>query len=195
MLSRFHLVPLLLGAAALGGSCSVPDRATNEVRPAGQRVVTEAGSVSYSYVLPEGWESAPDEGALFGVRTLIFEKGTSFREGISVMYVAEPCTSDCVGKLGEMVAVVLASAGKDNPDLVVEDAEPLPTRSGPAEVHIVSGSKDARQAREALAFVGQPEIVLLFVLSTSDVSRWDRDYRAFAELLRDLEFQPATGKL
>src|SRR5262249_40603286 len=70
----------------------------------------------------------------------------------------------------------------DSPQLVVEQADPIATKSGVnAQVRILSGARDPRQAREALAFVPHGEVIALIVLSTKDPKSWKTDYAAFDE--------------
>jgi len=192
-MSKRSRLALTLSCAALLGSCAVAEGPHKEPAPKRPPVVVESDHVSYGFTLPEGWDSSTEEGPLFGVRVMIFEKGSDFHEGTSVMYVTEPCTASCAGKLDEEIDRVLARARTESPELVVSRAEPLSTKSGRAEVRILTGATDPRQAKEALAFVERPEVLLLVVLSTRDPSRWDRDYRAFGDLLAGLEFLPAPS--
>jgi len=100
------------------------------------------------------------------------------------VYVNEACSTEPAKDLLACINGVLEKARARSPNLQVEIAPSIKTGDGDsAEVRILSGAADARQAREALAFVRHDEVTVLVVLTTKDPSRWTNDYAAFERIL------------
>lgn len=150
-------------------------------------LVLEPDKYSYTFGVPVGWRytfDIPDEPRANGVRLLYLPAGGDYDTSTSIVYVTEPCSAEYWGVLTACIDTVIAESREGNPRLQVDRASPIPTAGGDtAQVRLLSGSSDPRQAREALAFVDHHQVVVLIVLTTKNVSRWRRDYAAFERIV------------
>jgi hypothetical protein len=52
----------------------------------------------------------------------------------------------------------------------------------------MTGARDRRQAKEALAFIQRVDVVVLTVLTTNDPSAWENDYAAFSSMIGGFQY-------
>jgi hypothetical protein len=157
-------------------------------------LITEPDLYSYSVAVPEGWVYSYKQASEFGVAFVLFHEGSSFHHSTAVMYATEVCERECRGALRAEVDDVLRKAKAKSPKLLVESREPITTRSGAAaEVRVLSGASDPRQAREALAFIAHREVIVLLVLSTRDTRSWDKDFAAFETAVRGYQLTTCSA--
>lgn len=152
-------------------------------RPAPPLIV-EPDLYSYTFPVPDGWAFSSEQASEFGVSLVLFGEGSDFHGSNAVMYVTELCKRECRGATQREMSTVLDSAHAESPSLRVETGAPIVTKSGAkAQVRILSGASDPRQAREALAFVPGREVIALLVLSVKDTSSWEQDFAAFQQVV------------
>jgi hypothetical protein len=125
--------------------------------------------------VPEGWDFSFEQANEIQARLLLFPKGGSFHKSNSVIYVTE-----VHGNLVSSIETVLSNARSYSPNLAVEVVPSIPTVPDlPANVRILTGCKDPRAAKEALAFIDHGETGVLVVLTTKNTADWQNDYIAF----------------
>lgn len=155
-------------------------------------LVLEPNKYSYTFRVPKGWESNFQQAQQYGVRLMFFPKGGNFETSKSVIYIAEAnevCEANCVGKLSRAIAKELQESRDGSPSLQVAIEHPLKIEEGgEAPVRILTGAKDPRRAKEALAFIEHNEAIVLVVLTTMDTKTWEQDYRAFQEIVSGHKF-------
>jgi hypothetical protein len=148
-------------------------------------LVVEPGRFSYTFADPQRWEFSFDEAQRAGVRLVFYPTGGDFHESNTIVYVNEICRPGCANSVDAAVDQTIATARHESPLLQVAIMPPLTDKDGrEAVVRVLSGSSDARQAREALAFIPHDESIVLVVLTTKDVSSWNADYAAFSDIVR-----------
>jgi hypothetical protein len=148
-------------------------------------LIVEPNRYSYTFGVPTGWEFSFEEGKQFGLRLVFFPHGGDFHTANTVIYVNEVCPSNCTGTLTGTIQQTIDNAKRHSPNLKVEAAKPIPiSTGGEASIRILSGSRDVRQAREAMAFIEHKETVVLVVLTTKNISTWESDYKAFEAIVK-----------
>jgi hypothetical protein len=150
-------------------------------------LVLEPNQYSYTFAVPAGWDFSLEEARQFMVRLVLFPAGGSFRASKSVVYVNELCQRPCSSAAA--IERVVSNARTRNAALRVETPSSLKTKGGAAvPVRVMTGFADARQAKEAVAFIETADVVILAVLTTSNTSGWDKDYAALSAMIGGFEF-------
>jgi hypothetical protein len=115
----------------------------------------EPNKYAYTFGVPEGWDFSFEEAHKFDLRLLFFPKAGGFHESNSIIYVKE-----IRGNLSNAIERVLLAAKDYSPNLAVKTTPPIANASNTsAQLRILTGSKDPRQAREALAFIDHGDTV------------------------------------
>ncbi len=145
-------------------------------------LVLEPNKYSYTFAIPDGWDFSFDEARQIGARLVLFPTGGSFHSSKTIIYVNEVCRKPC--NLAAEIDKVVTKARAGNPELRVEVPASFKTKDGASvPVRVMTGARDRRQAREALAFIERPDVVVLTVLTTNDPSGWEKDYAALSAMI------------
>ncbi|HMD38807.1 MAG TPA: hypothetical protein VKH15_05970 [Candidatus Acidoferrum sp.] len=164
----------------------------SDVSESAPPLVLESNKYSYTFGVPKGWEFNFDKANDAGVRLLYFPKGGNFNDSNSIVYVNEDddlCKATCAGMLGGTISKTIEESRSDSPMLQVAKADSIPLKGGgTATVRILSGWRDPRQAKEALAFIEHQETIVLVVLTVKSVKTWEQDYAAFQEIVANHKF-------
>jgi len=155
-------------------------------------LIREPNKYSYTFGVPKGWEFSFEEAQKFGGRLVFFPTGGNFDTSNSIVYVNEIkdlCGGDCTGALSRAITQTLEEARSDSPTLRATTESPSKTaEGGEASVRMLTGARDPRQAKEALAFIEHGEAIVLVVLTTKDTKTWQHDYDAFREIVSGHRF-------
>jgi len=166
-----------------------PDKNSKENAPP---LVVEPNKYSYTFGVPKGWEYSFDEEQQYGIRLTLFPKGGSFEQSVSIIYVTEAkaaCKTNCTGAVLRAIAKTIQESKDDSPTLHVATEPPLRiNEGGEAQVRVLTGLRDPRQTKEALAFIEHNETIVLVVLTTRDTKTWEQDYRVFQEVVSGHKF-------
>ena len=150
-------------------------------------LVLEPNKYSYTFAVPGGWDFSFDEARPIGARLVLFPTGGSFHSSKSIVYVNEVCRKPC--DLAAEIDRVVSRARAGNPELRVEVPASLRTKDGAiVPVRVMTGARDRRQAKEALAFIQRVDVVVLTVLTTNDPSAWENDYAAFSSMIGGFQY-------
>lgn len=148
--------------------------------------VIHPGVYAYRLALPAGWRSAAKQAGRVGARLVLYTGGHGLAGARAVVYVNELCKSDCGATLAGAVARTLADARARNPRLRVATLPALHTAAGQAVP--VRQLSAGRGAREALAFIDTPRVVVLAVLTSRAPWSWDQDYAAFGDMIAGFRY-------
>jgi len=155
-------------------------------------LVLEPNKYSYTFGVPAGWEYSFEQAQEAGTRLLFFPRGGSFAVSNSIVYANEDddlCVATCKGMLARTIDKTIRESRDDSPSLQVSVASPIAIiGGGSAPVRILTGWRDPRQAKEALAFIEHDEAIVLVVLTTKNVKTWEQDYAAFREIVAGHKF-------
>ncbi len=148
-------------------------------------LVLEPGKYSYSFGLSHGWTYSFEEARARGLRLLYYPEGCLLREATSVIYVGEVCHSKCSGKLAEAIQEAIDGTRELSPGLSVASAPPLKIKGGgEAQVRILTHLPESGQSKDTLAFIAHDETILLVALTAKGSDTWERDYKAFKEIVQ-----------
>jgi hypothetical protein len=148
-------------------------------------LVLEPGKFSYSFGLSAGWTYSFEEARTRGLRLLYYPEGCLLREATSVIYIGEVCRSNCSGKLDAAIQEAIEGTRELSPGLSVASAPPLKIKAGgEAEVRILTHPPESGQSRDTLAFIAHDETIVLVALTAKGTDTWDRDYKAFKEIIQ-----------
>jgi hypothetical protein len=152
-------------------------------------LVLEPHRYSYTFGIPEGWDFSFDQAQDFGARLVFFPRSGSFKESDSVIYINEVCKANCTGMTRRSIDRTIEDSRDDSPALHVATDLPIKLETGgEAPVRILTGARDPRQAKEALAFIEHEDAIVLVVLTTKDPGHWAEDYAAFEEVVAGHRF-------
>lgn len=155
-------------------------------------LIVEPNKYSYTFGVPQGWEFSFEQAHDRGAALAFFPKGGSFSNSSSVIYVNEiedGCSTNCLGSLSQRIANTIRDAIAGDPTVEVATDAPVSTKDGgKALIRLLKGTKDPRNPEagkdnEALAFIGHDETIILVVLTARNTRTWDRDYRAFEQVV------------
>lgn len=147
--------------------------------PKAPPLVLESNKYSYTFGVPEDWDFNFEEARKFDLRLLFFPKGGGFHQSNSIIYIKE-----VQGDLASAIERVLLTAQNYSPSLAIEIAPSIVTMANTsAQLRILTGSKDPRQAKEALAFIDHGDTIVLVVLTTKNTTNWQDDYKAFETIV------------
>lgn len=148
-------------------------------------LVLEPGKFSYSFGMSAGWTYSFEEARARGLRLLYYPEGCLLREATSVIYIGEVCHSNCSGKQAEAIQEAIDGARELSPGMSVASAPPLKIKGGgEAEVRILTHPAESGQSRDTLAFIAHDETIVLVALTAKGTDTWDRDYKAFKEIVQ-----------
>ena len=143
-------------------------------------LVLEKNKYSYTFSVPTGWEFNFEQAHQIGARLVFFPEGGSFHTSKSIIYINEICKFNCTTSIEVAIQKIVTRAKNHSPDLKITDDTSLPLKAGgKAIIKVMTGSKDPRQAKEALAFIEQKDVFIMVVLTTKDIGNWDADYEKF----------------
>jgi hypothetical protein len=157
--------------------------------PKAPPLIVVPDTASYTFNVPDGWDFSFDEPVGERIRVVFFTQGGGFHASSTIVYAVELCKRECGDSFDDALRQTIENAREHSPALEVLSAAPLP--AGPdreAQVRVLSGARDVRQAREALAFIDTPEFVVLVVLTTQNVSSWDDDYAALSNIVAGFQY-------
>ena len=181
---RLKVCRLLLLFALLAGARI--DGAERAQKP--PPLVLEPGKYSYTFGVPDGWDFSFDQTRELGIPIVFFPIGGSFLNSNTIIYVNEVCRPACKESMDEVMSRIINAAKNDSPNLAVADAPPLTVEGGVAPVRVLTGARDPRRAKEALAFIDRKDVIILAVLSTQNTKSWESDYAAFRTVLAGNRF-------
>jgi len=135
---------------------------------------------------PSGWTLDTKSGVSEGLHAVFYPTGTSWKNAPAVMYVNTAARRP--GKtLAAFVQDEIAGFHETNPKLVVKDGEPIaiPGRE-PAMVRYLSG--DQWDNREAIAYLNEKRVFVLFVLTCRTEESYSSSLAAFRTLVGSYDF-------
>jgi hypothetical protein len=189
----WQVLPLLLVATlAMPG----PSRSASDVEPE-PAAVSSALIATESQVFlvtpPSGWTLDSDAGRESGLDAVLYPDGSSWARAKTVMYAVGLPASEGERTLEEFIADHLDAARRRSPALTIRALDDVPMVDGrKASVRLLSG--DAHGSEEAVAFIREPQAVVMIVLTSHDHASFVRSRSAFAALVasyRPLGLEPA----
>lgn len=166
------------------------DEPASASQPEAPPLVLEPGKYSYTFGTPKNWKFSFEGASHYGATLLAYPKDGNFDQSNGVMYVNELCAGPtCKGTLIQAIKKTIDESREDSPSLNVKTEPPILLKAGgEAQIRILTGARDPRQAKEALAFIEHDEAIILVVLTSRNTATWDQDYRAFEQVVAGHRF-------
>ena len=157
----------------------------------GEASVCYAGEVAYTIAAPDGWQIDNRAGNANGLCTLLYPKGTSWKDGPAVMY------PNLIEKGNEKFAAVVRRdvdrLRQASSDVVVADSKLPPGPESRAVVKRIHG-KDVNGYQE-YAYLDGKRAVIVLVLASRTQADFQRALPAFAKLVRSIEWIDKSSAL
>jgi hypothetical protein len=174
--------PLLLLAMALAAPAVA--RAASDIEPSTPEeisaVIEKAGHACV-LTAPPGWVLDNEAGRKDGLDAVLYPEGSSWAGARVVMY-ALVVPAQNRPSLERFIGANLAEARHRSPGLsVVRPADLALSDGRRAQVRSLAG--DAHGNHEMIAFIGEPDAVVMLVLTTRDPAQFSRAREAFASLV------------
>lgn len=177
-MNKFLLLPILL-------LLCVPAFAQKPDEGIGSGIIYGTNH-AYALSAPKGWVMDNQAGVSQGVFAVFYPSGSSWGKRSVVMYtnVLQKSPNQT---FAEVIAAEQADSIKNLPGLKITDAPALPTRKdNPATVKYLSGGSEG--TFEAIAYINEPKLVVLLVMTAQNKTDFDKSLPAFAELVKSYFF-------
>jgi len=144
---------------------------------------------------PRGWVLDNRSGVPDGLQAVFYPTGSTWRDSRAVMYVnttgkhakGEGKSSGSTGALQAFVAADVRRFRQESPGVFVSDSPSLTTKDGKTAL-IRTFTGDKWKNREAVAYIDEPTIVAMIVLSSRDEGTFEKCFPAFEQLVASYEF-------
>jgi hypothetical protein len=143
---------------------------------------------SLTFCAPEGWTL--DNGILNdqGIYAVFYPDGSNWqdaKESGTIMYI------NVVGKaadstVAKMMEADAEEAKRSAPATVVKQGEPI--RIGDLSALVQRFAPGAFKRYEAVAYLGEEKVLVMFVISSKDGDIFKRDYTAFVRLVQSYKY-------
>lgn len=135
---------------------------------------------------PRGWVLDNTRGVDQGLHAVFYPEGQSWTGADVVMYVNTAAREDDQ-TLGDFIEWELARSRERSPGLVATPGTPVVTEDGrPTTVRHLTG--DRWENHEAIAYLDEEAVFVMFVLSAKSKTLYDRSYDAFESLIGSYDF-------
>jgi hypothetical protein len=152
-------------------------------------LLLERNKYSFTFGVPKNWDFSFDQAHEHGVSLVFFPERGGFDQSATIVYVTDLCRANCAGTLTKVIDATLTNAKLHSPKLNVAILDSLRTaEGGEAQVRVLTGENDPRQAKEALAFIEHSEVIILVVLTTKDATNWETDFKVLQEIISGHKF-------
>lgn len=154
--------------------------------PGSQRV--KGDGYSFYITAPMGWVLDLEAGKLLDSDAVLYPKGTRYDDAPSVLY-ASAAQRDKGKNLAELIQLDFNGTKSQNPRLAMEKGPTLYSLlQKPAQVRFYNGFKDGHW--EADAYLEEEDVIVTFVLSSSDEKIFHEDLPALQVLVASYVFAP-----
>lgn len=151
----------------------------------------------YSFILkpPAGWVLNNQSGAKQGIHAVFYPKGSSWSEAPAVMYAtAAVKKQEGSTTVQGIIDKDIAKFKQKNPRIVITEGRPLQTADGKtAQVRLYRG--DQWNNMEAVAYIDEPTVVAVLVLSARSQKSFEKSFPAFEQLVASYHFSTANVKM
>jgi hypothetical protein len=175
-----------LHAACLLALCSLPAHAQDAKPGAEEKGAGLVFGKDYAFAVaaPEGWVFDSESGIQQGLHAVFYPVGSSWKEGQAVMYVNAAPRAETLEKF---VEGEVANFRKGSPRLKVSDEEP-PAVAGKQRVVAKRFVEDQLGNFEAVSYIEESKVVVIFVLSARTQGEFDAALPAFRKLVSSYRF-------
>lgn len=151
----------------------------------------------YAFLInaPAGWILDNESAASQGIYAVFYPKGSSWSKAPAVMYAnAANKTTGGITNVQKLIDLDVAKFKKKNPKIVITEGQPLKTADGKiAQVRLFRG--DQWGNHEAVAYIDEPTIVAILVLTSRSQTAFKESLPAFEKLVASYRFYTDNVKI
>lgn len=149
---------------------------------------------AFMVTAPPGWildnESAADQ----GIHAAFYPKGSSWDQAPAVMYANSVRKHKGVATVQDFINSDIARFKKGNPKIVISEGRTLKTEDGKtAQVRLFQGDQWGNW--EAVAYIDEPAVVAILVLSARSQEAFKKSFPAFEKLVASYRFYTEDVKM
>ena len=144
---------------------------------------------SFWITAPKGWILDNESGKDQGLTVVFYPQGSSWKDSIAVMYANTSVKERPHQTLDDYIQGDLEKFKTESKNLAVHDSGSLETKDHKrAVIRVLSG--DAYGNFESIAYIEEPQIFVMLVLTSKDKPNWEKSRGAFNELVKSYELSP-----
>lgn len=143
----------------------------------------------YSFILkePNGWVMDDAAAKAQGLQAVLYKQGSSWKQAVAVMYVRVVYKGEKQPTAEKVINDDISEFLKQGPGSKVSDSAELATRD--KKKAVVKGFFDATNKNyESVAFVDEPNLVVILALSSRDKNEFEKSFPAFEALVGSYSF-------
>jgi hypothetical protein len=137
----------------------------------------------FALKLPQGWVVNPEIGKKLGLHAVMYQEGSSWRDGIVTMYTNSVHKRKNKDTLERIIDEDIAGYKKESANLKVENADSLPIAAGKERVVVKYFSGDLGGNFEAVAYIEESKVVIMLVLTSKTENDFHSTLPAFRQLV------------
>lgn len=139
---------------------------------------------AYALSAPDGWVLDNESGVDQGLHAVFHPDGGSWDQSAAVMYTnVVALGGEGPASLEEVITEDIASARRSAEGIRVDPAASISTREQGRRATVYDFSHDAHGNRERVAYIGEPSVVVVIVLTARDKRSFRRSTSAFKALV------------
>ncbi len=143
---------------------------------------------------PPGWILDNESGADQGIHAVFYPNGSSWDQAPAVMYATTVRKREGIATVQEFINSDFAKFKKRNPKIVMTESRALKTEDGKtAQVRLFQGDRWGNQ--EAVAYIEEPAVVVVLVLSARNQEAFQKSLPAFEKLVASYRFYTTDVRL
>jgi hypothetical protein len=138
----------------------------------------------YSFILkePAGWILDSEKAKSQDLQAVLYREGTSWKDAVAVMYARVIYKDETQGSMQKVISNDIADFLKLSKESRVSDSPMITTRD--KKEAIVKVFYDAaNKNHESVAFIDEPKVVVILVLSSRDKVEYEKSLPAFKALV------------
>lgn len=142
---------------------------------------------AYMLTAPKDWVMDNQSGVSQGLHAVFYPKGSSWGKGIVVLYTNVLGKANEKQSLQDLIDGDVRGFKQNSPNLKIEDGETIALEKGKSAV-IKNFSNDANGNYESVAYINEPKVAVIIVLSSRSKKDYETSQSAFRELIASYVF-------
>lgn len=144
---------------------------------------------NHAYILkaPKDWVMDNQSGVSQGIHAVFYPKGSSWDKGTAVMYTNVMAKASEKQSLQDLIDEDIRGFKQNSPNLKVEDGETLTLEKGKSAV-VKKFTNDANGNYESVAYINEPKVAVIIVLTSRSKKDYEASLAAFRELVASYLF-------
>ncbi len=143
---------------------------------------------------PKGWVLDNESGTDMGLHAVFYPEGSSWAQSIAVMYVNTAAKTNESVTINQIISYDIENFKSKSPNLKVVDKKSiiLPDKK---KVIVNHFSGDSHGNYEAIGYLDESKVVVMFVLTSRNEKEFNKSLKAFEELVKSYEWLTGDVKI